>query len=266
MPKRPRAHVIEDLARAHLLKACSSLDWTVEFLNKDYGEDALVRIFEFENATPWAFYVQLKSTDNLETYVVDDGDAISYPIKADHAEHWNRFWEPVILVVYDARSNTSYWEIVQDFLKRRKNAIATSGTLSVRVPKDHILNEEGLRRIAKRTKRRFARFKDQEAGAAILIEEIEQAWGVKIVYEPHGGLLEMPKGRFVPSDSGGSVMIVFGRLKALLQGMSEKEGLPPLDFLVKIARFYVRERPLHRAKKGDWRENIERYLDKQSDA
>ncbi len=227
MPKRPRAHVIEDLARAHLSKACSSLAWTVEFLNKDYGEDALVRIFESEKATPWAFYVQLKSTDNFDAYLVDGGHAISYPITTDHAKNWKHFWQPVLLVVHDTSSNTSYWEIIQDFLQRRKNPNITSASLSVKIPTDNILDEEGLRRIAKRTKRRFARLEEQKAGADILIRAIKKEWGVEIEYDPHTGMLILPMGKFVPSTPADNWMIAFGQLRARVQKLSKNKGRRP---------------------------------------
>jgi hypothetical protein len=46
MAKRPRSHVIEDLAAAKISAEFSKLGWTVEPIRQDYGEDFVVTIFE----------------------------------------------------------------------------------------------------------------------------------------------------------------------------------------------------------------------------
>ena len=53
MPRRPRQHILEDLARAELHRVFEEFGWAVEDLKKDYGEDLLVRIFDKGVATPY---------------------------------------------------------------------------------------------------------------------------------------------------------------------------------------------------------------------
>jgi hypothetical protein len=117
MPTRPRQHVLEDLAHAALLRAVGEAGWTVESLSNDYGEDFLVRIFRKEKATPWAMFVQSKATDSIARYLSKDLSTIHYPIETRHLTHWERFWEPVVLAVYDAKSKQTYWRVVQPWLE-----------------------------------------------------------------------------------------------------------------------------------------------------
>src|SRR6202035_439631 len=102
MPKRPRQHLLEDLARARLRRDFSSIGWTVEDLASDYGEDLLVRIFETGSATPWSFFVQSKATDHLDRLRMSDGQHLAVRLPSKHLQHWLLFWEPVVLTVYDA--------------------------------------------------------------------------------------------------------------------------------------------------------------------
>lgn len=119
MPKRPRQHVLEDLARARLHRDFSSIGWSVEDLDKDYGEDLLVRVFEGNRATPWSFYVQSKATDRLDKLRLKDGLHLAVPLASAHLQHWSLFWEPVVLTVYDAKRDVTYWEVVQSHLESR---------------------------------------------------------------------------------------------------------------------------------------------------
>lgn len=227
MPKRPRAHILEDLSRSKLSEVFSSVGWTVQNLDQDYGEDILVRIFENGEATPWSFFIQLKSTDNIDKYVSRDGKEVQYPIKTDHAQHWERFWEPVILVVFDASSQVSYWGIIQNILEKQQSHQKSFKSFKIKIPTDNILDEEGLRRIFALTKRRFARFQEQEEGALVLIEELKKQWGVEIEYKPHSGLLMLPKGKFVPDedDEDDQQIVVFGRSASKLNRLSKILGV-----------------------------------------
>jgi hypothetical protein len=123
MPKRPRSHELEDLSRNRLHNIFVSNGCVVEDLHKDYGEDLLVRIFEQGKATPFAFFVQAKATDHIDQYMHKNRRKLSFPIDLEHINHWNQFWEPVILTVWDANSDITYWESVQTFFeKQNKNS------------------------------------------------------------------------------------------------------------------------------------------------
>jgi len=165
MPKRPRSHEIEDISRRRLRDIFGTCGWVVWDLYPDYGEDFLVRIFTDAIATHFSFFVQAKGTDTIDNYVRDDGKYLYFPIDVDHLEHWDKFWEPVILTIWDAKADITYWEIIQDSLQRKQVASSRRKTMSVRVPIVNVLNEHGLQEIVVRTKRRFRRFERLSSGA-----------------------------------------------------------------------------------------------------
>src|SRR5215469_3206161 len=117
MPKRPRSHEIEELSRGRLRDLFGRLGWVVWDLHPDYGEDLLVRIFINGVATHYSFFVQAKATDHIDRYLDKERRNISYPIDIEHLQHWEQFWEPVILTVWDATSDITYWQVVQDYLR-----------------------------------------------------------------------------------------------------------------------------------------------------
>lgn len=228
MPKRPRSHILEDLSRSKISEIFSSIGWTVEKLDQDYGEDLLVRIFENGEATPWSFFVQLKATDKIGSYTSSDGQEISYPITVGHAKHWDNFWEPVILIVFDAPSQTSYWGMIQNILKKQKQTqLKNIKKLKIKIPTSNTLDEEGLKRIFLLTKRRFARFQEQKEGSLILIEELKKRWGIDIEYDPHAGSLIFPKGVFIPDEKNEKEIVLFGRLAARIEDLSKEMSLDP---------------------------------------
>jgi len=78
-------------------------------------------------------------------------------------------------------SGTTYWEIVQSFLKESEFAERQfRQTISIKVPVENTLDPDGLMRLRNRTKRRFEDFEAQREGAEFLIEELQKNWGVKI--------------------------------------------------------------------------------------
>jgi hypothetical protein len=116
MPNRPRSHILEDQARAQLIKLFSNAGWSVEQLNADYGEDFLVRIFDNGKSTPWSFFVQSKATDNITKFKIQKRSAFSYPLKVKHLSHWEHFSTPVLITLTDVKSGNVYWECVQTYL------------------------------------------------------------------------------------------------------------------------------------------------------
>ncbi len=229
MPKRPRKHVIEDIARARLYRDFSNIGWTVENLDRDYGEDLLVRIFERENATPWSFYVQSKATDHIDTLLMKDGRNVAFTITSQHAQHWERFWEPVVLAIYDSKNDVTYWEIIQSYLESTRGLWVDDPrkTITIHVPTDNLLDDEGLLRLKNITKSRFNRFEAQKEGAQVLIEELQRQWKVGIEYDSELGYLELPKGKFLRDKSGNITITAFGRLASTFQRIEEKHGFNP---------------------------------------
>ncbi len=217
------------MARAALREAFSTVGWTTEDLAEDYGEDVLVRIFDAGETTPFSFFVQSKATDQIERFMSKDGTRLAFSIKSEHAKHWVRFWEPVILALYDAKSKQTYWEVIQNFLTSplRIGTAFRTRKITVEIPADNRLDGQGLARLRNLTRRRFERFELQREGAEVLIETLRELWGVQIIYEPEEGILLLPKGQFVADPSGGRNFTAFGRYAARLEDLEKRFGVKP---------------------------------------
>lgn len=215
-PRRPPSHKSADKSVIRLHDAFVSAGWTVEDLDKDYGEDLLVRIFKDEQATPYTFYVQAKSTSNLSRYIRRNDKFISYPyFKVQHLEHWNDFWEPVILTVWDSQADVTYWEVAQnperipDMEHRRPKFF---------IPLSNVLDDVGVRRIAARTVRRHKRFDMEQQGAQVLVDRLQKAFDVRIEYNSQAGIL------IVDLPDGGSEVTFFGKMADRVDGVLRDTG------------------------------------------
>jgi hypothetical protein len=232
MPKRPRSHELEDQSRNCLHEIFTSQGWTVENLAKDYGEDLLVRIFSKRRATPLAFFVQAKAADNISKYLNKAGTLLMYPISTEHLKHWDQFWQPVLLTVWDSRSNTAYWECIQTYCEGNKRGLqGNSKSIRVSIRTDNKLDKEGLARIESRTRSRFTRFVHERAGAKALLEILNEEFGLKIEYDPQYGFVSIPEGRFVPDPEGRSKFFFFGQLAAQIRRMQKQLGMTSDEIL-----------------------------------
>jgi len=221
-PTRPRSHRIADTAVVRLHDAFVSAGWTVEDLDKDYGEDLLVRIFKDDQATPYTFYVQAKSTSNIARYIRRDGASISYPFNPQHLEHWNDFWEPVVLTVWDSQADVTYWETVQ--APERPPDIARKRPIFF-IPLSNLLNDEGIRLIASRTVRRHRRFEMKQRGAQVLVDRLREALGMEIDYNPQLGIL------YVTKPDGSAEFTAFGKMAERIEQMTRDSGISAEELL-----------------------------------
>lgn len=184
MPQRPRSHEIEDISRQRLRSIFSKLGWVVWDLYPDYGEDLLVRVFIEAKATHYSFFVQAKGTDKIEKYIQKEGTYISYPIDIEHIEHWKNFSEPVIITVWDAKSDTTYWEIIQDYLgSKNLNTSKKRKSMSIHIPIINVLDEKGLNTIFIKTKERYKRFERINSSISILIKFLEEHFNTEVHYD-----------------------------------------------------------------------------------
>jgi hypothetical protein len=187
MPRRPRFHVLEDISRNKLHEAFGSVGWTVEDLRQDYGEDLFVRIFVDEVATPLSFFVQAKGTDNIVRHTDSHTGKIEFPVKRRHVEHWNQFWEPVILSLWDSKSNSTSWNCVQTYLSTKEGEAALAAPSdSIKIPLDKRLDSVGLVRIHAIAKSRFEHAENEKTGTPELIRFLQEQLKIEIDYDPHG--------------------------------------------------------------------------------
>jgi hypothetical protein len=217
-PHRPRSHQIADKSIVRLEDAFVSAGWTVEDLAKDYGEDLLVRIFKDGMATPYTFYVQAKSSDNIARYLRKKDDYIHFPFNAQHLTHWNDFWEPVVITIWDSQADVTYWETAQ--MAERSPDLSRRNPIFF-IPRDNILDDEGLKRISLRTVKRHERFEMEQRGAQLLVDRLEEALEVKIAYDAQLGLL------IVTYPDGNTQLTAFGKMAERLEKMSKELHISP---------------------------------------
>jgi len=237
MPLRPRAHVLESVSRTRLHETFTRAVWTVEDLSNDYGEDLFVRIFDGPLPTPYSVFIQAKATDRISKYLSADRSAVHYPVTTDHVTHWERFWEPVLLTVWDSAADITYWETIQTALGSLTRPIRKGQkTVLVPIPTLNVLNDEGLRRSAARTCERFDRFEREKAGAQQLVEALRDNFGIEISYDPQAGILIVPHGTFVHKKDAGERMHLFGRAAARMQVLMRRTGRSPEELLEQSVR------------------------------
>lgn len=191
-PNRPRSHILEDSSRNQLRDIFTRLEWVVWELHPDYGEDFFVRIFTNGMATHYSFFVQAKATDNIDQFMHKDRKHLRFPIKLAHIKHWSQFWEPVILTVWDAKSGTTYWEVIQDFLGTKPLEEFQHKRILVDIPVDNVLDEEGLQHIYERTRFRFERFERAREGAYVLKDLLEEL-NAKVAFDLDSEIVTIEK-------------------------------------------------------------------------
>jgi hypothetical protein len=228
MPKRPRSHELEDMSVNQLHRVFEGAGWTVEEISKDYGEDLLVRIFERHKATQLKFFVQAKATDHITRYLDRRGGVLNVPVKAEHAEQWGGFHEPVILTIWDSRLGNTYWICVQDALAKRAQVgdSRSSKTLRIPIPCENVLNSEGLRRLCAFIRARHKRLARERQGAEVLREFLAARMGFEIEYSPERGIV------FLGKPGKGTDVFFFGATSNQLLAVAGKLKKSPKQALL----------------------------------
>src|SRR5437667_8096658 len=136
--RRTREHIIADLGVNHVEKCILECGWTVQRFNPDYGLDLLMTTFnrrgEIENGD---VRLQIKATDSLR--VIARRRAIAIRVEWRDMVYWLNEPLPVILVIYDARSDRAWWIYLNQALRDVGRAGTTTAKLTISVPIANIL-------------------------------------------------------------------------------------------------------------------------------
>jgi Domain of unknown function (DUF4365) len=133
---RTRDHVIADLSFHHVTGPILRAGFTIEVPRVDYGIDAHVETFTAEGlAENGTIFLQLKATDNISTYRVENGD-LSFPMDTRDLDYWAKEPFPTYLILYDAKADVAFWLYIQNYLETEGIDVATIPTKSVsfRIP------------------------------------------------------------------------------------------------------------------------------------
>jgi hypothetical protein len=142
----------ERISRKQFEEFLETNEWITGSVDPDLGEDILVRIYDKGISTGISFYTQLKSTDNIQKYVLKSG-SISYPIKVKDLIHWDAQALPVLLVIWDICQRKGWWiEITNAIagLTARNDSWRSKDpkkTVKIHIPLDHELNDINLQNL-----------------------------------------------------------------------------------------------------------------------
>ncbi|MBL8798747.1 MAG: DUF4365 domain-containing protein [Planctomycetia bacterium] len=144
--RRTREHVIADLGVHHVQGHVLRCGYTMQFITPDYGLDLVLTTFTrrgtLENGLIW---VQVKATDHPQRPL---GQAVlAVRIERRDLLSWVGERYPVILVVYDATTDTAYWLHVQaEYGGGRMFTLERRGsTVTVHVPLGQVVTEVAIR-------------------------------------------------------------------------------------------------------------------------
>lgn len=145
---RRRSHELEQerVSKKQLADAWDP-PWIVSGVDPDLGEDLLVRIYDDGGSTGLSFYVQLKSTTNLDALVPKRRkDSVAYTFEVKDLLHWEGSNPPVVLVVWDVKTMAGVWQDVPEVLKaldKRDKTWRTRKSARVLLSMKHTTDQKG---------------------------------------------------------------------------------------------------------------------------
>jgi hypothetical protein len=135
MITKPPQHDIDNAGKRTLRDALEPLGWIVNEVEKDYGIDFNVQVFDGISPNGMWFHIQLKSHQTPD--YSSDRTFISEAIEIEHVRHFaNELQQPMFLAVADVGSKRLYWHCLQldSILLRRLDKNTQQDTITVRVP------------------------------------------------------------------------------------------------------------------------------------
>jgi hypothetical protein len=148
--RRTREHVLADLSANYVEKQALLCGYTAERVRFDYGIDLVVQTFngrgEVESSR---ILFQLKATDRLK--LLATADAVSGRIEQADLAHWLEEPLPVVLVLYDGRSDLGYWLYIQRHFANLAGFDRAHCGRQVRVPipRSNVLDRNAMKMLAR---------------------------------------------------------------------------------------------------------------------
>ncbi|MGH9714591.1 MAG: DUF4365 domain-containing protein [Candidatus Acidiferrales bacterium] len=105
---RAEQHLIDERGELQMRGALSQTGWGINRIEKDYGIDFDIQVFEKSRPTGVWFKVQLKSSGATKYSV--RGEFLSEQLDMAHALHYSsQMNDPVILIHADVKNERTYW-------------------------------------------------------------------------------------------------------------------------------------------------------------
>ena len=148
---RMRQHVLADLSINHVERQVLLCGGAVQRVYSDYGYDLIVSSFNDRGELEAGIvYFQVKATDDLP--LLADGKTISWVVSRRDLLLWLDETCPVILVVYDGKSDRAYWLHVQAYFASHPPPVSfvIGLTVNVHFRLSDRLNRRSIREIVRR--------------------------------------------------------------------------------------------------------------------
>jgi len=110
---RVHSHVLEEKSRNIFRKKIISFNWVSRQQFPDYGLDEQVQIFKNDKPTRYYFFVQIKGSATIP----ESQDSPTYDFKTGHLIQYIDNPLPVMLVLYDSKSDRMLYEWVSTLVK-----------------------------------------------------------------------------------------------------------------------------------------------------
>ncbi len=104
----------ELISRSQLSERLVEFGW-IPSSPEDLGEDFIVQIYFQGQATGVSFYIQEKSVINLHER--RRSEFLPYDFEVKDIKHWEKFVQPVVLVVWDVKLREGRWVLLKDAIK-----------------------------------------------------------------------------------------------------------------------------------------------------
>jgi hypothetical protein len=143
--RRTREHVIADLSVNHVERQVFICGYTVERVTRDYGIDLEMTTYGPEGEVePGLVLFQVKATDHLP--LLADGSAVAFPVSTADLAYWLGQISPVVLAVYDAVGDRTFWLYVQRYAEEQLlRPDDLGGSVTLRIPTTNELNPASVR-------------------------------------------------------------------------------------------------------------------------
>ncbi|WP_437659435.1 DUF4365 domain-containing protein [Sorangium sp. So ce1182] len=140
-----------DRSAAQFRERLADVGWPVNPIERDLGEDFLVYIHDQGTPTGLMFHVQLKSVLDAERRKRKRGpEELRYQLKVKDLEHWEVQTTLVVLLVWDVKQRTGYWQTIPaliEALDMRDAEWREQKTVTVPVPAEQGTDDRGLQRL-----------------------------------------------------------------------------------------------------------------------
>jgi hypothetical protein len=153
--RRTREHVIADLSIHHVEGLALKCGYSVQQLVPDYGYDLWLATFNEQGEAEDSYVLlQLKASDGLRQYELDQEEVFSFPVSVKDYRRWTEEVLPVFLILYDAQLGEAYWLDVQDHAAAQQQG-PKGKTVRLRVPRQHVLGVRTIRLMRQRKQQRI---------------------------------------------------------------------------------------------------------------